>query len=421
MGEIVLERGAVLDVTMRRHGWFGWLGGISQLGGISRLGGIGRLGEISWGWDKVAMVTTAAGVVLAGYFVLTGGTVTIDSFVAEPAKIEQDQSATLRWETLHSAEVTLNGNSVPESGTSKVHPKKTTEYTLVARNHGVEQQRTLTVEVSVPKELADGLVRQFMKVYTELKDSPIGDELLDSEHPSGFLAAAGSENQLVDQRCRQGALDFAVDTLRAHQQLESQNQAEQLFQEHMQEQRQAMSHASYREIFKHIVECKDYCRPWFTQLLQCHVLSVADRDPGIVLFPTNSRSVPAKYAQGLLAEVAKRATQDPAAQIWLMGRASKIGARDYNRTLSFGRAASVKEVLVNDGVSPARIEILAFGYEPPQITQQVAKQYDREALYLAEGEQLMNQSVVVVLYSPRRLLARISSSRFVARARRYAG
>ncbi|MDH3287843.1 MAG: TIR domain-containing protein [Betaproteobacteria bacterium] len=76
------------------------------------------------------------------------------SYEAVTPTINAGQSATLRWRTENAKKVFLNETPVQLHGELKVNPKKTTAYTLVARN-GEGRTDTKTLTVHVKEEIAD--------------------------------------------------------------------------------------------------------------------------------------------------------------------------------------------------------------------------------------------------------------------------
>ena len=76
----------------------------------------------------------------------------IDSFTAEPARVERGQSITLRWATTDADNVTLDQGigAVPVDGSRQIFPSATTTYVLLARGGTGSDTRTVTVEVTAP-------------------------------------------------------------------------------------------------------------------------------------------------------------------------------------------------------------------------------------------------------------------------------
>ena len=67
---------------------------------------------------------------------------------------------------------------------------------------------------------------------------------------------------------------------------------------------------------------------------------------------------------------------DPNLKVLIIGRASQIGDRAYNRELSRKRADSIKFKLMERDVTPDRLKVVYLGYEPPQISKNVIDLYD---------------------------------------------
>jgi len=82
----------------------------------------------------------------------------------------------------------------------------------------------------------------------------------------------------------------------------------------------------------------------------------------------------------------------------VIGRASRIGDLRYNRRLPGQRALAAKDLLVARGVPEERIRTQWFGWEPPQISTDVAYEYGMKDLFEREGPLRMNQSVMLVVY-----------------------
>jgi len=87
------------------------------------------------------------------------GVPAINSFTAEPARVERGQSITLRWSTSNADNVTIDQGvgAVPPSGSRQLFPTGTTTYVMIARggNNGSDT-RTVTVEVVAPPPITNG-------------------------------------------------------------------------------------------------------------------------------------------------------------------------------------------------------------------------------------------------------------------------
>lgn len=81
----------------------------------------------------------------------------VDSFTAEPARVERGQSITLRWATTNAETVTLDQGvgTVPANGTRQLFPTGSTTYVLIARNGTMSDTRTVTVDVTAPAPITN--------------------------------------------------------------------------------------------------------------------------------------------------------------------------------------------------------------------------------------------------------------------------
>lgn len=86
-----------------------------------------------------------------------------------------------------------------------------------------------------------------------------------------------------------------------------------------------------------------------------------------VLFPTNSSYLTDQAKQDLLQFVETVASY-PNSNIQVDGHTDATGTAEYNKWLSDKRANSVKEFLVNSGISASRISTAGFGLEKPIAT-----------------------------------------------------
>lgn len=81
----------------------------------------------------------------------------------------------------------------------------------------------------------------------------------------------------------------------------------------------------------------------------------------------------------------------------LLCRASRTGAKRYNRRLSEQRVAAVHGALQGRGIPGEQVHGFGLGYEPPQITEEIARAYDLDPGLTSEQR---NRSVLVVAHLP---------------------
>jgi len=88
---------------------------------------------------------------------------------------------------------------------------------------------------------------------------------------------------------------------------------------------------------------------------------------GDVTFDTNS-TVVRPGLQSEIERVASVLNQYPATFVRVEGHTDSVGSDEYNMDLSIRRANSVKNLLVQRGVDPGRIEVVGFGKTMPVAT-----------------------------------------------------
>ena len=74
-------------------------------------------------------------------------------------------------------------------------------------------------------------------------------------------------------------------------------------------------------------------------------------------------------AKAILAENARQLMEHKDVKIRLEGNCDERGTNEYNLALGQKRAESVKQFLVNYGISPDRIETVSYGEERPVCTE----------------------------------------------------
>ena len=94
--------------------------------------------------------------------------------------------------------------------------------------------------------------------------------------------------------------------------------------------------------------------------VQDFVVNVGDR----VYFDTDEYVIRAD-AQPVLAGQAQWLNLYPAEKVRIEGNADERGTREYNLALGARRANAVRDFLISQGVSGARIETISFGKERP--------------------------------------------------------
>lgn len=252
------------------------------------------------------------------------------------------------------------------------------------------------------------LIDEFVSTSSDIKGRPGGETAVDFKAASGrpnwfqVLLVTRDDNPLMSRACKQQAVRFSVDSMRQAMGIEDDDKALKAAAMHIQEHLQfaQRNRVSYSDYLKALAECREFCAPLVAQLANCHILSVARRTHGIVLFPFDSAELDRRYREqgSIVTRIRQHLDASPQSKVLLIGRASKVGSLKYNRRLAAQRVLSVRDALLEKGVHPERIETMWFGWEPPQITPFVAAEYGLKTLMAREGARRMNQSVMMVLY-----------------------
>jgi len=260
----------------------------------------------------------------------------------------------------------------------------------------------------------DSLIREFMSTSESIEgrrgDQPVAMDRTQGGQPALYsvLAATKADNPLLTRQCRRQAAEFSVAKLQRSLGLAGEGEgavigaAAEHIQRHVETIAGMGGQVDFSQYLRMIAECREFCAPLVAHLVRCHTLSVARHDHGIVLFEYDRYDLDPRYVRpsGLLARVAEALRADPERRVLLVGRASKIGDLRYNRRLSGQRALAVRDALMEQGIAGDWIQTTWFGWEPPQITAAMAREYGLQHLYGRFGPAKLNQSVVVVLYSP---------------------
>lgn len=253
-----------------------------------------------------------------------------------------------------------------------------------------------------PEDYRDEIVDQFLTA-TRLVDGagPQDKEWVFTGDPvdptSGLRVVRVSP--FIDRECRKEAVAFAVDTMQEVKEM-GHDDAVGMARRHLSERRALIrdGEVDYASYLRHIGECKAFCAPLISELMRCHQAAVASHEHEVVFFGLNRHEVD-EPQRNAVAGVARALRRDPRLKILLIGRASRIGRRDYNRVLSGKRVLAVRDALRSAGIAEDRIETLWLGFEPPQISRATARSYGIEDQYRRLGDPGINQSVVLVAYA----------------------
>ena len=138
--------------------------------------------------------------------------------------------------------------------------------------------------------------------------------------------------------------------------------------------KKAVGKQSMDKWYQELAECKTVCAQIVVRMMAKHFEAISKLPHFFVMFRTGSDSIDGTYT-GFLDQMAEYLNRDPSLQIMIVGRASKIGDRAYNRELSRKRADSIKYRLMERNLDPNRLKVVYLGYEPPQISPNVIELY----------------------------------------------
>ena len=323
-------------------------------------------------------------------------------------------------EKVNDAEATSAASPTVSEGREELTDEASTPDTDAAARGFVESPQGPSDELQgdrdggEPRPLpnVDDLLGELLTTSRAIEGRPGGSDLVEfpggADRPSWFeaLVVTDAANPLLEEDCKKQALQLSVASLREAKGLDSDEEALRVATAHVREHVDFVkSHGiSYAGYLRSVAECRGFCGPLVTHLIQCQILSVARSTHGVLLFDFDSFDVDQRYVDGMLQQMQSQLAADPSRRAVLIGRASKIGDLRYNRRLAALRALAVRDRLLELDVDPEQISTMWFGWEPPQITASVADEYGLRDLFDREGMQRMNQSVVAVVYGEAREL-----------------
>ena len=155
---------------------------------------------------------------------------------------------------------------------------------------------------------------------------------------------------------------------------------------------------------ENVFSCETCCAPLLADIMEIHVAHVIASPHLVVLFKFDDASLQERARPQIDALLQQF---DPLHDdLLLIGRASHIGDRAHNLILSGKRAGEIKDYAIDQfSIESERIHYLFFGYDPPQLTPELAVRYgltDENIAAIDHGRPLsvasiVNQSVVVII------------------------
>lgn len=92
-------------------------------------------------------------------------------------------------------------------------------------------------------------------------------------------------------------------------------------------------------------------------------------------------------ARNTLSDQSALLERAPTVDVLIEGHTDERGTREYNLALGARRAASVRDFLIANGISPARIDTVSYGEERPEVigATEAAFQQNRRAVTVITG------------------------------------
>ena len=174
---------------------------------------------------------------------------------------------------------------------------------------------------------------------------------------------------------------------------------------HINSAKKAIGKQSLDNWYQELAECKTVCAQIVVRMMAKHFEAIAKLPHFFVMFNIGSDAIDSSY-NGFLEQIGDYLARDPLLNVLIIGRASQIGDRAYNRELSRKRSDSIKFKLMERNVAPDRLKVVYLGYEPPQISRNITNLYQLDSPLInlnhpIKGKDMyqINQSAVVSLIS----------------------
>lgn len=262
-----------------------------------------------------------------------------------------------------------------------------------------EGKATEGVHAGKDEEIQGAIRRELKEMWPMLFGTPAGEQQVDSLY--GNNPTTSPENPLLADEDRSRALEKGVQAVGAPQ-------LKAHLEEHMKEMGDRMP--TLAEWYHRITECSlKVCPVILGSMITAHIDHVSRLPHDILLFDFDRYALRPE-GERLLEELAAEVVNGRyhGKRVVLVGRASRIGDKMYNRELSKKRADAVKEKLIRLGIAPNDITIIWLGWEPPQLTREILGKYKLAQVLLNTKKygvhaslvdsHAINQSTMVIIY-----------------------
>ena len=281
------------------------------------------------------------------------------NFSLSTANIDCGQSSTLTWQTAETADANISGvGKVPTSGSQSVSPHATTTYDFAAAGPGGTVKGTGTVNVNTKVDAS------LTADPAEVHYRKIGDKVVTQDSSTLTWKTSNADSVSLDPG---GKVDpSGSQTVKAEP--------------------ADTAPVSEGQPARQIDETKNFtlnatnvCGGSATETAGLHIVGSVEPIPAVTLqsifYPTDypDRRHPQvglvrsqQLALATLADGFKKYLEyDPDAKLSVEAHADVRGSRPYNQDLSERRVERIKQYLVDQGISAAKIETAAYGKERP--------------------------------------------------------
>ena len=150
------------------------------------------------------------------------------------------------------------------------------------------------------------------------------------------------------------------------------------------------------ELNDHLVSCQRFCGQLLNKIFVANMTEVSKLPHEVVFFGLDKDQVSPRYQKELKEFGRKNNNQT----LYLMGRASFIGGKGYNKELSGRRVRQVEHILRACGIAEHQIKASWLGFEAPQLTMEIANSYQIDPKEYKGDLFNLNQSVVLFTNTP---------------------
>jgi hypothetical protein len=281
------------------------------------------------------------------------------NFSLSPANIDCGQSSTLTWNTAETVDANISGiGKVATSGTQSVSPHATTTYDFTAAGPGgtVKGNGTVNVNTKVDASLtADPAEVHYRKIGDKVVTQDSSTLTWKTSNADSISLEPGGK---VDTSGSQTVKAEPADTTPVPE---------------------GQPARTIDETKNFTLNATNVCGGSATETAGLHIVGDVEPIPAVTLqsifYPTDypDRRNPQvglvrsqQLALATLADGFKKYLEyDPDAKLSVEAHADVRGSRPYNQDLSERRVERIKQYLVDQGISAAKIETAAYGKERP--------------------------------------------------------